>query len=99
MKKSNHAWALISVLLLCGFALASILFCFQMKQYGFSSMELMVMFFILILLNVLFSLLVLKNSQPTSTLVYVSIILIQLIVIMGLAMTILQDWIKMVFLL
>ena len=72
MKKSSMAWTLISILLLCGVSLTSILFCFQMKVLGFSLMELVVIMSTVILLNILIAMIVLYPYQAASTLVCVS---------------------------
>lgn len=95
-RRLSSAFSLISLsccILMC------ILFCFEMKSWGFSTMELLAIFVICVGLCVVFASIVIQNQQIPVTLCLISIVMLLFVVIQILSISVLDDVIKSFFLL
>ena len=97
MKKVSKIQHMIGVLIFCGLILASIVFCFQMKQLGFSIYELGVMMVILLIINYYVSSIMLSRKTSFSAWLFGMIITVQLVAILVVSFTILVPWMKVFF--
>ena len=97
MKKVSKNQHMIGVLIFCGLILASIAFCFRMKQLGFSIYELGVMMLILLIINYYVSSVMLSRATLFSPWLFGVIITVQLIIILVISCTVLVPWLKVFF--
>ena len=89
----------ISLLVLSMSILMCILFCFEMKAWGFSQMELSVIFGICIIVCYMFSTIVLTYQDTLSTLWLNTILMLLVVILQLMTITFLKDVLQTFFLL
>ena len=93
---------LASIFSLAGLALCilmCILFCFEMKSWGFSQMELAVLFVVCVLICYVFAAIVIHNQHSSLTMFLVGVVMILFVALQILGISLLSDIIKAYFLL
>ena len=91
--------SIMSVLIACLCIVMSILFCFELKGWGFSQIELAIFFLVLVVLNYAFTGIVIKYQGTTSTLFLVTVVMLLIIILQVLGVSLLADAIRTFFVL
>ena len=97
--QAGKAGKVIAVIALMAYVAAGCLFLFTMKEWGFSKPELAVMAAVIVLVGYLASGTIVAQSAPRSTTVLCTMVLVLMIAVMGLSVTVLEEWIKTFFVL
>ena len=97
MKLLNRLNSVFSFVVLCTCIVVSILFCFEMKSWGFSQMELAIIFLVLIGCNYGLTSLVLCNQNAQSTLSLTTILMLLFVILQIVSMSFLEDFLKVFF--
>ena len=95
-RRITSAFSLIS-LALC--ILMCILFCFEMKSWGFSQMELTTLFFACVLICYIFASIVIGNQHSALTMFLVGVVMILFVALQIISISFLQEVIKAFFIL
>lgn len=96
MRKFASGLSLVSLTI---FIVMSIVFCFEMKAWGFSQMELSIIFIVSIFLNYFISCIVVKYQNVTSTLILSSVVMILFVMLQIITISFLSEAVQAFFLL